>query len=124
MELREQLRSSPTGFQRILTPEIPNFLLFGCPIEPVNGKAFVVDSLAACAAQKDTEHPRRKATLSGSLDRTDWDNFMHLLVATKVSPDKAVLNMELMLSPESPDNRRMKMLAELAKKLGLNFKVV
>jgi ribA/ribD-fused uncharacterized protein len=124
MELREQFRSSPSDYQLVPVPQIPNFLLFGRPVESINGRMIASNSPLGQSNRQDFEHLQRKATLSGSLDRTDWENFMHLLVATKVSPDKAVLNMELLLSPGTPDNRHMKTLAELAKKLGLQFKVL
>jgi len=61
--------------------------------------------------------------ISGSLGRTDWDNLMHLLAVSKLSPDKASLSIELLFSPES-DEPRIKILAELARKFGIHFRAL
>ena len=48
---------------------------------------------------------------------------MHLLAASKLSPDKASLSIELLFSPES-DEPRIKILAELARKFGIHFRAL
>ena len=62
--------------------------------------------------------------ISESLGRTDWDNLMHLLAVSKLSPDKASLSIELLFSPESDENPRIKILAELARKFGIHFRAL
>jgi len=49
---------------------------------------------------------------------------MHLLAVSKLSPDKASLSIELLFSPESDENPRIKILAELARKFGIHFRAL
>jgi ribA/ribD-fused uncharacterized protein len=124
MELREQLRSSPNDFQEIPPPQIPNFLLFGRPVGVITARDAQPNSPGASNEHSDQELPRRKVEISGTLGRTDWDNLMQLLAASKLSPDKALLNIELLFSPEAADNPRMNMLAEMARRFGIHFRVL
>jgi hypothetical protein len=124
MELREQLRSSPNDFQEIPPPTIPNFLLFGRPVGVITARDAQTESPGASNGHSDQELPRRKVEISGTLGRTDWDNLMQLLAASKVSPDKASLNIELLFSPEAANNLKMNTLAEIARRFGIHFKVL
>lgn len=123
MELREQLRSSPNDFREIAPPHIPNFLLFGRPVGVITAQEVQPNSPGANNGHADQEFPRRKVEISGSLGRTDWDNLLQLLAASKLSPDKALLSIELLFSPEAADNPRIKTLSEIARRFGIYFRV-
>jgi type I restriction enzyme S subunit len=123
MELRDQVRLSPKDLQQISPPQIPNFLLFGLPIEIVTARAVSSNSPAIDGAAHQ-KHPPQRVKISGSLGQTDWENLLHLLAGSKVSPERVSLDIELLLSSDEDDSSKIRMLAELAQRLGIHLKVL
>jgi ribA/ribD-fused uncharacterized protein len=122
MELREQLRSSPNEFQQIPAPQIPNFLLLGRPIGTVNADGVSSNTQVVNDPASHQKLPAQKVEISGTVGNTDWDNLVHLLAESNLSPESVSLNIELLLSSNVPETPKIRMLAELARRLGLHFR--
>jgi ribA/ribD-fused uncharacterized protein len=118
MELREQLRAAPSAFEQVLPPEIPNFFLFGQPVETVGAKTEPGTLITHRFNQQPLQH---RVKISGTIDKNDWESLLHLLASSDLSPERAFLNLELLFSPEADDDPRLKMLAEMARKFGIRF---
>jgi type I restriction enzyme, S subunit len=120
MELREQLRTAPPDFEQVQPPQIQNFLLFGQAVGAVSAKP-EPGTLINYPERAEEEQP--KVRISGAVSKTDWDNLIKILAASRLSPEKAFLNIELQFSPESGDDPQIKMLAEAARRFGIRFKL-
>jgi ribA/ribD-fused uncharacterized protein len=121
MELREQLRAAPSDFDQVLPPPIPNFLLFGQQVEIVRAKTEPGTLITHRFDQQPLGH---KVKISGSIGKNDWDYLMHLLASSGLSPERALLNIELRFPAEAADDTRMRMLAEVANKIGIRFSII
>jgi ribA/ribD-fused uncharacterized protein len=118
MELREQLRTAPSDFEQVQPPQVPNFLLFGQAVETVSAKS---EPGTLINYPEPSGRERSKVRISGTVAKADWDNLMHLLGASQLSPEKAFLNIELRFSPGIGDDPQIKMLSEMARKFGIRF---
>jgi ribA/ribD-fused uncharacterized protein len=121
MELREQWRSAPSDFEQVPPPPIPNFLLFGRQVEIVQAKTEPGTLITHRFSQQPLRH---KVKISGSVSKSDWDNLMRLLVSSDLSPERAILNIELRFLPAAADDAKMRTLAELANKIGIRFNII
>jgi ribA/ribD-fused uncharacterized protein len=121
MELREQWKSAPNDFEHVPPPPIPNFLLFGKQVETVQAKTEPGTLITHEFTQQSLRH---KVKISGSIGKEDWDNLMRLLVSADVSPEQATLNIELRFPPVAPDDAKIRMLAEMASKIGIRFTII
>jgi ribA/ribD-fused uncharacterized protein len=123
MELRDQLRSSEHEFQQVPPPQVSNFLLFRRPIGVVNGATIRSYSEMASEGTPYQLAPQ-KVKISGNVRQSDWDNLLHVLAESKLSPENVSLNIELLLPHEKHEDPKMRMLAELARRLGMQFRVL
>ena len=121
MELREQLRAAPSAFEQVSPPQIPNFLLFGQPVETVRAKTEPGTLITHRFNQQPLQH---KVKISGTIGKNDWESLLHLLASSDLSPEGAFLKLELRFSPDAADDPRIKMLAEMARKFGIRFHVL
>jgi ribA/ribD-fused uncharacterized protein len=120
MELREQLREAPSAFEQVPPPHIPNFLLFGQPVETVRAKPEPGIVIRDRFHQPPAPH---KVRISGTIRKSDWDTLLNLLASSGLSPEGAFLNLELRFAPQAADDPRIKMLAEMARRFAIRFTV-
>lgn len=121
MELREQWKSAPTDFEQVPPPPIPNFLLFGKQVEIVQAKT----EPGTLITHRFNKQPlRHTVNISGSIGKSDWDNLIRLLMSSDLSPERATLNIELRLPPAAADDAKIRMLAEMASKIGIRFNFI
>jgi ribA/ribD-fused uncharacterized protein len=121
MELREQWRSAPNDFEQVPPPPIPNFLLFGKQVEIVQAKT---EPGTLITHRFDQQPLRHKVKISGSIGKSDWDNLMRLLASSDLSPEQATLNIELRFPSVAADDAKVRMLAEMASKIGIRFTII
>jgi ribA/ribD-fused uncharacterized protein len=122
MELREQWRSAaPSDFEHVPPPQIPNFLLFGKQVETVQAKT---EPGTLITHRFSHQSLRQKVKISGSISKGDWDNLMRLLVSSDLSPEQAILNIELRLPTVAADDAKIRTLAEMASKIGIRLTII
>jgi len=127
MQLRDQYRALPEKFRKVEPLHVPDFKLLGEPIGVVSasGSTRSIPSNEPAALEEGLDVlPVRMARISGAVGPSDWDELMHALAVSELSPERALLDFELFFSLRDEDRSfKLDALEQLARRFGIRFQV-
>lgn len=133
MQLRDEINGSKRDkLQHVPPPVINDFLLMGRPVEEVSDPKGSQDfeSLKQVVQQNYSlpypDESTRYIELHGDVSDKDWSDLIHFLGASGIIPETARVDMQMRIGASTDPSVReskLKILAELAKRFGIQFRM-